>query len=243
MQTTHSSSSPALELLFLSTATSFSVPVVPYPHFCTVPPSFYFMHIFYLLYPLLVLLPNPRKISPSPCQGSGKGIRSEKPQWEIPCLSPVPHRRYKAPGCFDFLFELSHMGRESPGKSFSKKKNLLGHHITHHLRTSKGVWVALGILRAQALPGAQEDLIGLISTKGQALHWGFGGLEGAPGSARRAVGQALLQGAALGISKDPALLQLVSPWAVTLPWIWGALGFELGESQEIPVSCWACGPY
>lgn len=64
------------------------------------------------------------------------------------------------------------MGRESPGKSFSNQTHLECH-ITHHLRTSKGVWAALGMLRARALPGDQEDLMGFISTMGQVLGGGF----------------------------------------------------------------------
>lgn len=131
------------------------------------------------------------------------------PQWGIPCLSPAPHSGYKPPGCFGFLFELSHMGREFPGKSFYRQTHL-GCHIIHHLRASRGVWAALGILRAKALPGDQEILMGFTSTMGQVLGGGFWLWRGSR-ECWRAVGQVLLQGAALGISRDSALLQLLFP--------------------------------
>lgn len=43
---------------------------------------------------------------------------------------PSPTQWVKPPGCFGLLFELSHVGRESPGNSCSKQ-TLLGCHITH----------------------------------------------------------------------------------------------------------------
>lgn len=156
--------------------------------------------------------------------------RGAKAQWEIPGLSPVPHGGYKPSGQ-TWLSHLSHPTRAgSPQESPFGTSGVSHHPPLHSFQRCLGsTWNTQG----------QGTAWGPKGSGGTHFHHGRrslaleiqGVLQGVPGGLW--VERAVLQGAALGISKD----QLVSPWAVTLPGIWGALGFELGESKEIP-----CGP-